>query len=132
MTGHIGKLKATAATCRVEVGLEVGAVRSLEGRIARGENSVNTAEAGTRKTLNKMSELQELVEGLNQTVCGKRVKDAQLVYVELIHVRMGNNAVSLDSEGTAGEAKCKVRDGFASGVFPDALGPSDSGLSDHS
>lgn len=48
-----------------ELGIVVRAVRSLKGRIAAGEDKASTAEAQDCKTLNKMSELQVLVEGLS-------------------------------------------------------------------
>lgn len=64
----------------------VQALRCLENLVAARKDRANTAEFRACKTLNNMSDLQALVEGLDHTVVGERLCVWELVHSELIRV----------------------------------------------
>lgn len=49
----------------------VRAVRSLKVLVAAVEDTLNTAETWACETLDNMSDLRALFEGLNRTICGE-------------------------------------------------------------
>lgn len=124
------ELEVVAATRYGELGFLMLAVQSLKGLVPTCKDGSTTAEARACKTLNKMSELPALVEGLSPTIGGERACHAKLVDVELIHVLSVITAALLESESTVREAICDERDGFDVEVFSDALGRSAVGPSD--
>lgn len=65
LADRIRKPDVAAVTLDGELGGLVRSVRSLKGRIAAVEDIAKTAEAQACETLDRMSELQALVEWLN-------------------------------------------------------------------
>lgn len=59
------EFEAAAASCHGELGVVVRRVQSLKGRFAVHEDRANTAEARAHGTLDEMTELRALINGLN-------------------------------------------------------------------
>lgn len=82
----IHEREVTAATRDEELDVVVQGELYLKSLIAAGEYRPSTAGDRAHETLNKISELQALVERRNRTVGGKHAGVAELVDAELIPV----------------------------------------------
>lgn len=100
------------------------AVWSLKCRAATGKDRMNTAEVRALETLDKMSDLLTLVEGLNWTVSGGSVRVAEVADTELIHAWSVITATLSDNESTVREAICDVCGSFPVEASSDASVPS--------
>lgn len=76
--------------------------------VAAGKNCTSTAEAWARETLDKMSKLFLVVEGLTRTLDGKCARFADLVETELSQVRLVITAALSDRYEPVGDAICGV------------------------
>lgn len=130
LAARIRELEAAAATQYGEVGVRVQAVLSLKGRIASGEDRANTEEVPACETLEKMSELRALLEGLSTNVGSECARVVGLGDAELVHVRLGITAALSERGATVSEGICKVPDSFPVKAAYDAAGLSAEGSSD--
>lgn len=102
------ELEVEAATLDRELGVVVRAVRSLQGRIAVGEDIAKTPKALAGEPLDKMFELWGFVEGLNVTVGCKRAPAAVILDTELVPVWSFTTAAFLESKGMLNVIICDV------------------------
>lgn len=124
LAARICELEVAAATSDEELGIVGRAMWTFRGRVATGEDRANTEDALACETIDKMSELRALVEGLNWTVSGQRARVVELVNAESICVLLVITAALSESEGTVSEAICHVYDGFPVEASSDAPAPS--------
>lgn len=107
-------------TCQGELGAVERAMFFLNSHVAAGEDRANTSKAQARKTLNKMSKFQALVEGQNRIVLGERVHFVKLVSFKLMRYQLAITAAVSGSECTLSEVKCRLDDGYPDELSPDA------------
>lgn len=105
---HTCELDVSATACHKDLGVAVGAMRSLRGHVAAGEDSSSTAEASARETLDQTSELRAPIEGLTWTVCGERAHFQVLSEEELVRIQLVITAALSKNEGTASKPICDV------------------------
>lgn len=101
---------AAAAKRNGKPGVVVWAVRSLKGRTAAKKDMSSAAEAQDCNMLDKQSELQAFIKGLNQNTAGELARIVWLFNAELICIWSVITATLSKSEDTARKAKCTVLD----------------------
>lgn len=105
----------------------VRAVRYLKCLVSAGKCRANTAEALACKALDRMSELQALVEKLKGAVGDVHACVAEIFNAELILFRSFITAVLSDSESTVSKAICDICDCFPVEASSDAADPTAGG-----
>lgn len=95
----------------------------FEGLVAAGKDMGHMREGRDLKTLDKISELEALLEGLNRIVGGYCPRFAGLVDAGLVEIRSVLTAALPESEIRVHEEVCNVCDTFPVDLSSDALGP---------
>lgn len=124
LANPIVKLEFAAAKSDGELGVVFRAVDSLKERVATGSNRASTAKVQACETLDKMSELRSLIDGLTQTVGGEHVQVAGLVEMELFRVCLIVTAPLIESEGTVINTIYGMLDNFPVEASQSMPGPS--------
>lgn len=90
-----------------QTGVVMWAVRSLKSRVATGGDRANTAEDRAPETLDKMYELQILVQELSLTFTCECGCVAELIYAELKRIWSVITLALLQRERTVSEVICR-------------------------
>lgn len=98
-------------------------MQSLKSRIAVGYKQAHTTDARVCDTVNKISDLRTIVNGLNRTVRGDRAHVAEIGILQSIGVQLVITTALVDSGSAVSDVICEECNEFNIESYSEPFGP---------